>query len=78
MKKWTEASDEVKKCFDENEVIRCVTSYSDNKKRWKITTTRGEFVFEQFFDCEFFNTGIKPSVDEPRSVRRTFVPSIVR
>lgn len=53
---WTEASEEVKKCFSENDVVKYETEYfPDNRKRWTIfTKDKKQFVFEQFFDINFF------------------------
>ena len=53
---WTEISEEAKRCFDENDVARYETEYLDNNiKRWTIfTADKKKFIFEQFFDMDFF------------------------
>lgn len=53
---WTEISEEVKRCFDENDVAKYETDYLDNNiKRWTIfTADKRKLVFEQFFDMNFF------------------------
>ena len=54
---WTQASEEVQKCFSEQEVVKTTVDYieSENKKRWTLLAAdKQEFVFEQFFDMNFF------------------------
>jgi len=54
---WTEATQEIKNFFENNETKKYETQYNkeDGTKKWIITTSRGKVEFVQDFDFSFFD-----------------------